>query len=315
MSGEFERIARLAARFGTPPPGTVIGIGDDAAVLTPTASPLVWTIDAQVDGTHFRLDWLDWEDVGYRSFMAAASDLAAMGAAPLAALSALCLADEVDDEALDRLAKGQADAARAVGAAVVGGNLARGRETSVTTTLLGHCPKPLLRSGARPGDGVFVAGELGEAAAGLAALMSGRRDAATETCIATWRRPRARMAEGLALRDVATAALDVSDGLSQDAGHLAESSAVTITFEEAALRSVASPALEAAAAAVGRDVLGLMLEGGEDYALLVTTAVDGIPGFRRIGRVEAGAAHVILERADGTRTSVDPRGFDHFAPK
>ncbi|HVJ90016.1 MAG TPA: AIR synthase related protein, partial [Labilithrix sp.] len=87
-SGEFERIALLAKRFGGPALGTTVGIGDDAAVLAPVASSLVWTVDAQVEGTHFRLDWLGWSDVGWRSFMAASSDLAAMGATPLAALSA-----------------------------------------------------------------------------------------------------------------------------------------------------------------------------------------------------------------------------------
>src|SRR5690606_3745707 len=149
---------------------TGVGIGDDAAVLEPASAPLVWTIDAQVEGTHFRLDWLSWQDVGWRSFMAAASDLAAMAAEPVAALSALVLADTVDDAALDGLAEGQADAARAVGAPIVGGNIARGRRTSVTTTLCGRAGQPVLRSGARPGDGLWLAGAVGMAAAGLAAL-------------------------------------------------------------------------------------------------------------------------------------------------
>lgn len=311
-SSEFERIATLARRFAAPARGTVVGIGDDAAVLSPAAVPLVWTIDAQIDGTHFRLDWLGWEDVGWRSFMAAASDLAAMGATPLAALSALSLADTVDDAALEALTEGQVKAARAVGAAIIGGNLARGTETSVTTTLLGEAPRAVLRSDARPGDGLFLAGRVGDAAAGLAALFRGPVDAETEACVATWRRPTARISEGLAMRDVATAALDISDGLSQDAGHIAEASGVALVIDEAMLRACASPDLVRAASALGQDVLELMLRGGEDYALLVTSKADAIPGFDRIGSVEAGMG-VILQRMDKTRAPIEGRGFDHFA--
>ncbi len=141
-----------------------VGIGDDAAVLDPGG--LVWTVDVQVDGTHFRPEWASWEDIGWRSFMAAASDLAAMGAEPIAALSSLVLAPAIDDQALDAIARGQAAASLAAGAPVVGGNLARGTETSITTTLLGRAAQPVLRSGAQPGDGVYLAGPVGLAAAG-----------------------------------------------------------------------------------------------------------------------------------------------------
>lgn len=316
MSSEFERIAILARRFAAPARGWVVGIGDDAAVLSPSPLPLVWTIDAQIDGTHFRLDWLAWEDVGWRSFMAAASDLAAMGATPLAALSALTLTTSVDDLSLDALTEGQANAARAVGAAIIGGNLARGTETSVTTTLLGEVAKPVLRDGARAGDGLFLAGRVGDAAAGLLAVSTGRITTETETCVTTWRRPVALVAEGLAMRDLASSAIDVSDGLSQDAGHIAEASGVTLVFDEALLRARASRFLVTAGAALGRDVLDLMLTGGEDYALLVTSRAEAIPGFDRIGSVEGAATTgkgVVLQQKDGTRAPIAARGFDHFA--
>lgn len=309
---ELERIAMIARRLGAVAPGTVVGIGDDAAVLAPTSAPLVWTVDAQVEGTHFRLDWVDYEDIGWRSFMAAASDLAAMGASPLAALSSLVLSDKVDDQSLDRFLVGQAAAAATVGAPIVGGNLARGTETSITTTVLGTTPKAVLRDGARAGDGVHLAGAVGEAAAGLRALMGGSVDARSEACVMTWRRPQARIADGLALRDVATAAIDVSDGLSRDVSHIAEASKVTVVLEERALRIRASEALVHGAAAVGADLLDLALAGGEDYAV-VATAPGSLRGFDRIGRVESGSGEVILERADGTRIRLDPRGFDHFA--
>jgi thiamine-monophosphate kinase len=244
--------------------------------------------------------------------MAAASDLAAMGATPLGALSALAVADDVDDAALDAIAEGQAEAARAVGTAIIGGNLARGKETSVTTTLLGQALRPLLRSGARPGDGLFLAGAVGLAAAGLSALMQGRVDASTEACVRAWRRPRAKSAAGLALRDVASAAIDISDGLSRDAYHVAEASSVRLVIDETLLRRTVPDELEVAARALGADALQWMLTGGEDYALLATSAHPGIPGFERIGTVEAGEPAIVLAKADGTRVGIDPRGFDHF---
>jgi thiamine-monophosphate kinase len=288
-----------------------VGIGDDAAVLE---DGLVWTVDAQVEGTHFKAAWVSWEDVGWRSFMAAASDLAAMGAEPVAALSSLVLSAAVDDAALDALARGQAAAARAVGAPIVGGNLARGLESSITTTLLGRAASAVLRAGALPGDGVWLAGPVGLAAAGLAHLARGEQ-AGLEACLRAWRRPIARIADGRALVGVAHAAIDVSDGLSHDAWQLAEASDVRLELDARAILASGGDALALAAAALGRDPLELALHGGEDYALLAASP-SPLPGFMRIGTVEAadpsGSARLFLTTAHGT-APLAPRGFDHFA--
>jgi thiamine-monophosphate kinase len=303
--------------------GARVGIGDDAAVLellgASEASLLVWTIDAQVDGTHFRTDWASWEDIGWRSFMAAASDLAAMGAEPAFALSALVLAPSVDDEALDALTRGQAAAAAAVGAPVVGGNLARGTETSITTTLLGRASVPVLRTGARPGDGLWLAGPVGLAGVGLALLdkhmQSARmQDADTFACVQAWRRPVARIAEGRALAGVAHAAIDLSDGLAHDAWQLAEASGVRLVLDHAALLAAGGEALVAGAAVCGGDPTEHALYGGEDYALLAASSRE-LPGFLQIGVVEAyeSGARVLMRTSHGV-TAVEPRGFDHFAP-
>ncbi len=290
---ERARVAKLLALFGSTPSASVtLGIGDDAAIID---EDLVWTIDAQVDGTHFDRAWLSWEDVGYRSVMAAASDLAAMGATPIAALASLSLSADVDEDAFDAIARGQAEAARALGAPIAGGNLARGKETSLTTTWLGRTDKPIRRDGARPGDGVYVSGALGLAAAGLHALERGEREG---TAIEAWRRPRARIAEGLAMRDVATSAIDLSDGLSSDARHVATASNVVIVLDEALLLAHAKQPLE------------LALHGGEDYGLLVTSARP-IEGFTRVGSIEAGEPNVLLATATG-RSPIASRGFDHF---
>lgn len=311
-SREAERIALLRSHLAPAgallPPGVALGIGDDAAVLATDGRSLVWTVDSQIDGTHFRTHWASWEDVGWRSYMAAASDLAAMGAEPYAALSALALAPSVSDDDLEALARGQASAAAIVGAPVVGGNLSRATETSITTTVLGRVTKPLLRSGARPGDGVWLAGPVGMAAAGLEALSKNKvQDASVDAFVRAWRRPVARIAEGLRAAEHASAAIDVSDGLSKDALHVAEASDVCIVLEEEALEDVSAGASLAHA-----------LHGGEDYALLVTSAhaLDDA-GFVRIGVVEVyggiGARLVLAARNGPSRSDLTPQGFDHFA--
>jgi thiamine-monophosphate kinase len=323
---ERERIALLARIFEFRPrsgtagdvPSTAararaieIGIGDDAAVLRSPDPPerLVWTIDEQVEGTHFERALLTWDDVGWRSFMAAASDVAAMAAEPWCALSALVLPDDFGDEALAELARGQAQAAEAVGAPIVGGNLSRGPVLSVTTTLLGTCVAPVARVGARAGDVLWMAGCVGLAAAGLRALQRGMADSAgIDAAVEAWRRPRALVDAGRALAGIAGAAVDVSDGLARDVGHIAEASAVSVVVDEDALLSDAQ--LVAAAHALGTSALDLALHGGEDYAL-VATSREPIPGFRRVGDVKAGQG-LRLRSASGDEQPIEPRGFDHF---
>jgi thiamine-monophosphate kinase len=306
---ETARIAMLARVLAARADGVEVGIGDDAAVLEAGhAQRIVWTIDEQVEGSHFRRDFASWHDVGWRSFMAAVSDVAAMGANPWCALSALAIPDDVDDAALEEIARGQRAAAKAAGAAIVGGNLARGPVLSIATTVLGRCERAVLRGGARPGDGVWMAGRVGLAAAGLRALGAGMSQvAALRSAVAAWRTPRALVAEGRAMAGVARAAVDVSDGLACDADHVAAASSVRVVLEETALRSDAS--LSSAADALGHDALDLALYGGEDYALVVASPVS-IEGFMRIGEVTEGRG-VVLRGASGER-AIEARGFDHF---
>jgi thiamine-monophosphate kinase len=328
-SRELARVAALRARFAdvnASAKGIRVAIGDDAAVLEAFgagAGALVWTVDAQVEGTHFRTGWASWEDIGWRSFMAAASDLAAMSAQPVAALSALVLANSVDDEALDGLTRGQAAAGAALGAPVVGGNLARGTETSITTTVLGRAATPVLRSGARPGDGLWLAGPVGLAGVGLAILERSMQTAHivehpdAAACLQAWRRPIARIEQGRALAGVAHAAIDISDGLAQDAWQLATAGDVRIVIDVAAVLAAGGEALSAGAQLVESVAEELALHGGEDYALLAASA-DALPGFVRIGSIESAAdqaydgARVVLRTA-GAIAPVDPRGFDHFS--
>lgn len=305
-------LARIFDRAAAAIPftGVETAIGDDAAVLEGRHAHrrLAWTIDEQIEGTHFRRDFLTWHDVGWRSLMAAASDLAAMGAEPWCALCAVALPGNVDDAAFEQIALGQRDAAVELRAPVVGGNLARGPVASIATTFLGTCERAILRGGARPGDGVWLAGKVGLAAVGLRALEAGHPDdGILRQAVDAWRSPRALIAQGRAMASTARAAIDVSDGLARDAGHMADASRVQIVLDEGTLAY--SRSLVDGATALGVDALDLALHGGEDYALVVASP-GPIDGFRRIGEVRSGRG-LILRGPKGERP-IEPRGFDHF---
>lgn len=312
---EADAVALFAARFQSGNANIRLGIGDDAAVLSPPSGKLVWTVDACVEGSHFERALLSLEDVGWKSFHAAASDLAAMGAAPVAALSALELPRGFSRDELDELASGQAAAARAARCPVVGGNMARAEKLAVTTTLLGRAYAPLTRAGARPGDDLWLVGEVGLAAAGFALLGSRRRlprSAAAERCVRAWRRPEALLKRGQALVGRASAAVDVSDGLGGDVSHLGRESGVKVVVEAAALEAALAPELVSVAAALAKPALEFALYGGEDYALVASGPSARRPKFaRRIGRVERGRG-AYLE--SGTKLQRLGAGFDHLAP-
>jgi thiamine-monophosphate kinase len=244
--------------------------------------------------------------------MAAASDLAAMGARPRGVLSALVLPLELTDAELEALARGQAAAAEAIGTAVIGGNLSRGSELSVTTTVLGAAMRPLRRDTARAGDVVALAGNIGLARAGLEALQRGSSSRATDPGIAAWRRPTARITDGLAAASLAHAAIDLSDGLAVDAWRVATASRIRIELDQQLVLDRAGAALRAAAAAISLDPFDLALRGGEDYALLVTLPQGlELPGFFPIGRCTDGHGLALRDHTGAVR-DLSPDGFDHF---
>jgi thiamine-monophosphate kinase len=213
----------------------------------------------------------------------------------------------VSDEDLDAIARGQRQACEAIHGRIAGGNLSRGERLSIATTWLGTAERAILRSGARDGDGVYVRGDVGLASAGFRMLERGLAPPAV--AVQAWRRPRARIAEGLRMAALASAAIDVSDGLARDAVNLANASGVRVVLDEAALRAYLHAATKACAHALALDPLELALGGGEDYALLCTSA-SPIEGFTRVGEVQRGSGVVV--RSDGNERAVDA-GFDHFA--
>lgn len=310
MADEFARISRIARILeGAPRPDVLVGIGDDAAVLAPSATNTVLTVDASVEDVHFRRAWMTFEDIGYRATVAAASDVLAMGARPTTAVAAWTVPGDVSEDELDAIARGQRAAADALGMAIVGGNLSRGPCLSLTTTVLGATVSrdgpvgAVARSGGRVGDRLGVAGVVGEAALGLVALQRGRPDDAPRA-VAAFRRPQVLSFVSLA---GAHAAIDVSDGLAQDVGHLAQASGVRAVLEVASLRARRAPAIEAAARVLGVDQTRCELAGGEDYAIVAAFA--SVPaGFDDIGFLEAGEGVEIS--SDGVRGPA-PLGYRH----
>jgi thiamine-monophosphate kinase len=310
---EFDLIdlfTRPAPRGGE---GVVLGIGDDAAVLRPPrGQDLVATVDAVVEGVHFDARFRA-ADIGWKALAVNLSDLAAMGARPLWALCALGTPRGERPARLAGVGRGLAACARAHEVAIVGGNVSRARELSLTVTLVGAVPRgrALTRAGARPGDLLFVSGRLGEAALGLA-------DGAPPRARARQRRPRPRLELGLALRGVASACLDVSDGLLQDLGHLCDASGVGARLETARL-----PLPDARAAArAGRDPLALACGGGEDYELLFSARPDRAAAVAsaaartrtavtHIGAVVRGGGVRLLDER-GRAHTVRVRGHDHL---
>lgn len=314
MSSEFRRIARLTERFGAPPPPDV-GIGDDAAVLRPRGA-LVATVDASVEDVHFRRSFAPPDVLSARAIEAAASDVAAMGASfagPGAGLLlSWSLAPWVDDDVFDALVDGAKRAADRLGAHVLGGNLTGGAVLALHTTALGALAgAAVARGGARPGDRVFVSGPCGAAAVGLRALLSGREEEPQlAPFVARWRSPRARVDLAADVSARCVAAIDVSDGLAQDAGHLTHASGVAVELATGRLPMLAGQ--REAARSLGCDAVALALEGGEDYELVVASR-EALPTERwtEVGAVVEGDG-VWLRDDGGARRRWTRAGWDHF---
>ncbi len=339
--GEFELLARLRAEVNKGPGtmGVVVGIGDDCAVVRAPASGarLLLTTDTMIEGVHFRRAWLTPRELGVRAFRAAVSDIAATGGRPRYVLLSLEVPGSEHGfgsrEAL-ALSRAVAAAAHRSGAALVGGNVSGAATIGVTVTVVGEAARrPLLRSGARAGDLVFVTGALGGAAAGWRALVArdggGRRTSVSAAqqrrSASAWRRPPLRLAFAAALADraLAHAMIDVSDGLLQDLGHIARESRLAIRVDPAAVP--VHPAAAATSGLAGAPApLELALGGGEDYELAFTAArsrraaIEALAATQRtplrvIGVVEKGRSAVT--DPEGRAFALATAGFDHLRPR
>ncbi|MGI9117381.1 MAG: thiamine-phosphate kinase [Gaiellales bacterium] len=303
-------IARLAELVDGPAVDVLRGIGDDAALLAPD---LVWTVDTQVEGVHFDRATSSPADVGWKALAVNLSDLAAMGATPVAALVSVILG-EGDDAELEAVYAGLGACARTYDCAVAGGDIARGAGLALSISVLGRARHAPGRAGARPGDVIAVTGTLGESAAGLAVLRDPTlRDLpGAEECVERHRRPHPRLADGKRLAAAAHAMMDLSDGLATDLPRLARRSGVALTVDLDALPMHED--VRAIAAALGHEPGAFAATGGEDYELLVALPAEavgacGVP-LTVIGAVTAGAAGV---RFAGAGADGALRGWDHLA--
>jgi thiamine-monophosphate kinase len=292
--GEFAVIDRLVA--GREQPDTVaLGPGDDAAVVFARDGKTVVSTDMLVEGQHFRLDWSSPHDVGRKAIAQNAADIEAMGARATAFVVAFgAPSDTATSQALE-LADGMWHEARPLDAGIVGGDLVSAPQWVISVTALGDLGgrEPVYRSGARPGDTVAVAGELGRSAAGYALLLNGGH-----TFEALQRRhlvPEPPYGQGrVAANAGATSMTDVSDGLVADLGHIASASGVGIDLSRDAL-GADHDALASAATALVMDPWVWVLAGGEDHALVATFPGPPPVGWRAIGQVLAGPPRVMID--------------------
>jgi thiamine-monophosphate kinase len=268
LDSEFELIARLSAGINLSH-RTILGIGDDCAVVSQPHGQMLFTIDSLVEKVHFDLRWGTPEALGARALAVNLSDIAAMGGRPTACVVNLGVREGISSRTLGRIYSGLGDAARDASTDIVGGNITRARELSITIALIGEAGRGVMRrDAARIGDEIFVTGTLGDAALGwriLAGKLNAKKKrAATKYLVERFLSPHARLYAGqrLAMLRPTPAAIDVSDGLMQDLGHILERSGVGAEIE--ASRIPVSPAYRA----LMGDDLEHALTGGEDYELI-----------------------------------------------
>lgn len=335
MDSEGQLIRRIARAIpsgfgGRARDGLRLGIGDDAAVIVPgRGAELVLTCDAFLEGVHFLADVHPPDSVGYKSLVRATSDIAAMGAKPRFFLLTLAIPVGRTGVWLDGFLRGMARAARSMGMCLAGGDTTRSSRVSISITVLGEIAvgRAVTRGGARPGDIIYVSGRLGGAQLGLELM---RKGLGRDRRLRRWLRPhlypqiRLELGNWLAQRRVASAMMDISDGLSTDLARLCAASGVGARIGSDRIPLVLTPAaLSRRLGKVRLDPLRMALDGGDDYELLFTVSprrarnLRGAPGFSEltaIGEI-TDRKKIVLVGADGTGKPLEPRGWDPFRRK
>jgi thiamine-monophosphate kinase len=319
--GEFGLIERLADKWGQPS-SVIVGIGDDAAAWRVGTLTVLATTDTLVEGVHFQRELIRWRDVGWKAMAANVSDIAAMGGTPQYALVTLSLPPETEVEAVDELQAGMQDCASEYDVAVVGGDIVRAPQVSVTVALIGRGgedergnPALLRRDAAGAGDSIAVTGTLGDSAAGLVRLREGA--SAEDTLVQRHLRPQPRIAEGQAAAQFGVkCAIDVSDGLAQDVGHVCEASGLG-----AVLRAEAVPVSRELREAYPGRWAELACTGGEDYELALVAPQEVLRLLKAsldtslvvVGEmVEEGEGRVRVLDGAGKEMRLPRGGWDHL---
>ncbi|MEW6661298.1 MAG: thiamine-phosphate kinase [Bacillota bacterium] len=331
--GEFGLIGRIKQIVGAAGPGVELGIGDDAAVLQPPQGRMLVTMDMLVEGVHFDLSFINPFQLGAKALAVNISDIAAMGGRPRYVLVSLGATDLTSDKEVEELYQGMVQMAHSSGASLVGGDTVRSPGgVVIDVVVIGEADYPVTRGGARPGQLVGVTGQLGASAAGLGWLKAkkagpvpgGLPSGYEAEVVAAHLAPAPRVAAGqaLAASGAVSAMIDISDGLASEVNHIAAQSAVGIEIELG--RLPVGEATQAVARLLGVDLLGWVLEGGEDYELLFAFSADRLEAvrgalaacntpFHIIGRVLPKEKGVTLIDPSGNRRPLEPRGYSHFS--
>jgi thiamine-monophosphate kinase len=337
--GEFGLIRKIQKLSARRSPLAVIGIGDDAAALRISpASLLLATTDMLVEGIHFNLSTTDLYSLGWKSAAVNLSDIAAMGGVPRFCLTSLSIPSSVPVELILDFYRGFNSLARTHSAALVGGDTCASSDgLIISVTVLGETNKKRLitRSGAKPGDRIFVTGTLGDSAAGMELLQAGSRrqksEVRSQTVAASFSsreekmliqrhlrpEPRIEWGKRIASARCASAMIDISDGLSSDLGHICEQSKTGAIVHSG--KVPLSAALRKAKERLRHSPLQYALSGGEDYELLFTVPPSGMKRFAelKIPATEIGtitrARKLFIIDEEGRKKPLKPAGFDHFA--
>jgi thiamine-monophosphate kinase len=335
MPSESEIIRMIRARSRkVPGSGVELGIGDDAAVLRlDSPTDLLFCSDLSVEGVHFKREWAEPNVIGRKALAVTISDIAAMGGQPKFALASVALGHGSTMQFIEQLFSGMFDLASALGFSLVGGDTSTSPgPLFIDTSAIGVCPRgrAVTRSGARPGDHVYVTGELGASALGLSLLKEGLRpgapaaapeDMARQAAIRRHLVPEPRVMAGrmIGLAGVATAMIDISDGLATDLGHIVEDSKCGMVIR-GSLLPVARPLIELSSSRAKEDPLHLALESGEEYELAFCARPEAVACVRDlsddlelpitlIGEVIQDRG-LFIELDKGTIT-IEAKGFEH----
>jgi thiamine-monophosphate kinase len=320
--GEFGLIKAIS-QIADKGPGVVMGIGDDAAVLAPSAGQvLLVTTDLLLEGVHFQLEFTDPYRLGRKALAVNLSDIAACGGTPTAFLVSLAIPPETEVASVQALYKGMMEQAQEFKVALVGGDTSRAEKLFISVTMIGEAEenKVIYRSGARKGDLIFVTGTVGDAALGLQQLKQGKKEGRLIQRHLT-PVPRVKEGQAIAYQGLALSMIDISDGLVADLGHIAEQSNVGAEVRLSQLPL--SEQYRKEIVSYSSDPYQLALSGGEDYELLFTSppakaqAVAklaqklGTP-ITEIGEITDASQGVTIYGKDGKEYPIAQRGHDHF---
>lgn len=319
--GELALLKEIQKRFRGRAKDIVTGIGDDCAVVIPRKEKLLLTTDMMVEGVHFDLAFTTYFQLGFKTISVNVSDIFAMGGSPRFVLLNIAAPEDTHENSLDSFLKGVEKALRRYRVKLVGGDLSASEALVVSATLIGYAQKPVLRSGARPGDKIYVSGNLGDSACGLELLKRIRRPISLETGERIHRPLGWSTMEPLLRRHLltearnpariagaASAMIDVSDGLLIDLSRLCEESRVGARIYSRHLPL--SVQMKKAAAFLGKEPEALATSGGEDYELLFTA-----PPRRRVNAVcigEVTDSERVIVKEDGSERPFSPDGYQHW---